>query len=31
MEWYGIYKEELMQDWRLAEQHQPLSKIPPLE
>jgi hypothetical protein len=31
LEWYGIYKPELMEDWRLAEHHQPLRKIPPLE
>ena len=31
MEWYGIYKGELTEDWRLAEHHQPLKKIPPLE
>jgi hypothetical protein len=28
---YGIYKGELTEDWRLAEHHQPLKKIPPLE
>ncbi len=31
MEWYGMHKGELMDDWRLAEGHQPLRKIPPLE
>lgn len=31
LEWHGIYKAELMEDWRLAEHHQPLRKIPPLE
>jgi len=31
LEWYGIYKPDLMEDWRLAEHHQPLRKIPPLE
>lgn len=31
MEWYGMYKEQLLVDWRLAEEHEPLRKIPPLE
>jgi len=31
MEWYGMHKEELAEDWRLASAHQPLNKISPLE
>jgi len=31
MEWYAIYKGQLIEDWELAEQHKPLKKIPPLE
>jgi hypothetical protein len=31
MEWYNIHREELLADWNLAERHQPLRKIPPLE
>lgn len=31
MEWYGLHRDELLEDWRLAEQHQPLRKISPLE
>lgn len=31
MEWYEINKDKLLEDWLLAEQHQPLKKIPPLE
>lgn len=31
MEWYEIYKDQLVEDWQLAEQRQPLRKIPPLE
>ncbi len=31
MEWYELHREELAEDWRLAEQHQPLNRIPPLE
>ena len=31
MEWYSIHREELLVDWNLAERHQPLQKIPPLE
>ena len=25
------HRDDLLQDWLLAEQHQPLNKIPPLE
>ncbi len=31
LEWYAIYKDQLLEDWRLAENHEPLKKIPPLE
>lgn len=31
MEWYELRRDELLEDWLLAEQHQPLNKIPPLE
>jgi hypothetical protein len=31
LEWYALHREELLEDWRLAEKHQPLRKIPPLE
>jgi hypothetical protein len=31
LEWYGLHREELLTDWLLAEQHQPLREIPPLE
>jgi hypothetical protein len=31
LEWYELYREHLAEDWRLAEQHQPLTRIPPLE
>jgi hypothetical protein len=31
LEWYGLHKAELMEDWRLAEHHEPLRRIPPLE
>jgi hypothetical protein len=31
MEWYNIHREELLADWNLAERHQPMQKIPPLE
>jgi hypothetical protein len=30
-EWRGRYKEELVTDWKLAEQNKPLEKINPLE
>jgi hypothetical protein len=28
---YTMYKEQLVEDWRLAEQHAQLKRIPPLE
>ena len=31
MEWYALHKDELLEDWRLAEQHEPLNRISPLE
>lgn len=31
MEWYELHRDELLADWLLAEQHQPLRRIPPLE
>ena len=30
-EWRELYKEELLNDWQLAEQNKPLKKIKPLE
>jgi hypothetical protein len=31
MEWYQINKDSLVEDWQLAEKHETLKKIPPLE
>ena len=31
MEWTELYQEELMEDWKLAEQHETLKTIAPLE
>ena len=31
LEWYLISKHRLLEDWELAERHEPLKKIPPLE
>ncbi len=31
LEWAAEHRQELMEDWRLAEQHQPLRQIQPLE
>jgi hypothetical protein len=31
LEWYEIYKEQLLEDWDLAKSHSELKKIPPLE
>lgn len=31
MEWYGLHKDELLQDWDLAGQGKPLKTIQPLE
>ena len=30
-EWAAAHREELQEDWRLAEAHLPLHRIPPLE
>ncbi len=31
MEWYELHKDELLVDWQLAERHEPLNRIAPLE
>ena len=31
LEWHELHREELLDDWHLAETHQPLRKIAPLE
>jgi hypothetical protein len=31
LDWYVLHKEELMKDWQLALDNQPLNKIEPLE
>ena len=31
LEWLDLHKEELLEDWRLAEERRPLQKIAPLE
>ena len=31
LEWYELHRDELLTDWQLAERHQPLNRIPPLE
>ena len=31
LEWYTLHKEELMEDWRLAQRKLPLNPIAPLE
>ena len=31
IEWADEHREELLNDWRLAEEHKPLNKIEPLE
>lgn len=31
IDWYAIHKEELLNDWKLAETQKPLKKIEPLE
>jgi len=31
LEWHELPREELLDDWQLAETHQPLRKIAPLE
>ncbi|MBZ0265884.1 DUF4160 domain-containing protein [bacterium] len=31
VEWATIYKQELLENWELAREHQPLKKIKPLD
>jgi hypothetical protein len=31
LEWYELYKDDLIKEWELAKQHQPLFPIQPLE
>jgi hypothetical protein len=31
LEWYSTYRQQLLEDWQLAEQHAQLNRIPPLE
>jgi hypothetical protein len=31
IDWYTLHREELLEDWTLAENHEPLKPIPPLE
>ncbi len=31
LEWHELHRDELTEDWRLAEAHEPLRKIAPLE
>ena len=31
LEWAAEHREELLEDWQLAEQHEPLKNIDPLE
>ena len=31
LEWYELHRDDLREDWELAEQHEPLNRIPPLE
>lgn len=31
MEWHEVHRDELLANWKLAEQHEPLKEIPPLE
>ena len=31
LEWYKLHREDLLNDWRLAEERKPLNKIEPLE
>jgi hypothetical protein len=31
LEWYELHRDDLLEDWELAEQHEPLNRIPPLE
>jgi len=31
LEWYELYKDDLMVEWAKAQNHEPLDKLPPLE
>ena len=31
LEWYELHKEQLLDNWKLAENREPLEPIPPLE
>ena len=31
LEWYGLHKQDLREDWGLAQNRKPLKKITPLE
>lgn len=31
LEWYALHKDELLENWTLARDRQPLNRIPPLE
>ena len=31
LEWYEVHKDELMEDWQLAQHSEPLKRIEPLE
>jgi hypothetical protein len=31
LEWAALHKQELMENWEHARQHEPLTRIPPLE
>lgn len=31
MEWHELHRDEILADWSLAEQHERLRRIPPLE
>lgn len=31
LEWYQLHREDLREDWRLAEERRPLRRIAPLE
>lgn len=31
LEWASLHRQELLDDWRLAEQHEPLKPIEPLD
>lgn len=31
LDWYDLHRDELLEDWQLARQEQPLNRIEPLE